>query len=66
MEPFAFPTTMVDSFELIADGEVIARIKNNYRRLVKISVNRTVTTLTLRISSTTGAESAHIFSFDFK
>lgn len=66
MEPFAFPTTMVDSFELIADGEVIAQVKDNYQRLVCIPINREITSLTLRICSTTGDEKAHIFSFDFK
>lgn len=66
MEPFSFPTTMVDGFELIADGGVIARVKGNYQRLVRIPINREITSLTLRICSTTGAEKAHIFSFDFK
>lgn len=66
MEPFGFPTTMVDGFELIADGEVIAQVKENYQRLVRIPINREITSLTLRICSTTGDEKAHIFSFDFK
>lgn len=66
MESFTFPTTMVDSFEIIVDGEVIAAVTDNYQRFVKIGINRKTTTLTLRINSTTGNKTAHIFSFDFK
>lgn len=66
MEPFTFPTTMVDCFELLADGEVVFRKSGNYQRLLRIPVERSLKSLTLRVISTTGSEKAHIFSFDFK
>lgn len=65
MQGYTFPATVTKAFVLIADGEVIHSAKANDQRLVRIPVGRTVSQLTLRPLSTYGAETAHIFSFDF-
>ena len=66
MTPFEFPTTMTDSFELIADGEVLYHKEGNRQRLVTLKVGRKVKKLILRPLSTCGDPMAHVFSFDFK
>ncbi len=66
LKPYTFPATMVRSFEVLADKEVIFRTESNHQRLVKIPVNRALQTLTLRPLSTYGEEKANIFSFDFE
>ena len=66
MKPYTFPATMVRSFQLLADGEVIFRGDDNHQRLVKIPVARKIRALTLRPLSTYGEEKARIFSFDFE
>ena len=66
LTPYTFPATVVRSFEVLADGEVIFRTENNHLRLVKIPVEREAETLTLRPLSTYGEEKANIFSFDFE
>ena len=65
MTSYTFPATMTRSFEVIADGEVIYKADNNCQRLVKIAVNKMVSSLAIRPLETYGSEKAHIFSFDF-
>ena len=64
--PFTFPSTMVKSFDIICDGEVIYSTDENYLRFVTIPVNKEVNKITLRPRDTYGDEMAHVFSFDFK
>ena len=66
MKPFGFPTTMTDTFEVCADGEVLRRIEGNRQRCVILKINKTVRTLALKPVSTCGDTLSHIFSFDFK
>lgn len=47
-------------------GEVLCTVEENHQRLVKIEIDRTVKTLTLRPISTYGSGQARIFSFDFE
>ena len=65
MTGYTFPATMTRGFVVLADGEEIFRTENNYQRLVRIPVDRTVKCLTLRPLQTWGSETAHIFSMDF-
>lgn len=65
MKPFTFPKTMTDSFRILADGKVIHEVTGNRQRLVCLPIERTVSTLTFVPLTTCGAESAHVFSFDF-
>ena len=66
MEPYRFPTTMISSFDIVCDEKVIASVKGNHRRLVRIEVGKTVGEVTFVPRETTGAGDAHIFSFDFR
>lgn len=65
MTPYTFPATMTKEFEVIADGEVIYKVDDNCQRLVKIPLNKTVSSLAIRPVATYGSEKAHVFSFDF-
>lgn len=70
MQPFEFPTTMTDSFEIIVDDQVLYAISGNRQRLVRLPVRQTVSRIALRPVCTCGAEpraagTAHVFSFDF-
>ncbi|MBQ4116064.1 MAG: hypothetical protein IJD37_01670, partial [Clostridia bacterium] len=65
MTPYTFPATMTKEFEVIADGEVIYKADDNCQRLVKIPLNKTVSSLAIRPVATYGSEKAHVFSFDF-
>ncbi len=65
MPGYTFPATMTRGFVVLADGEEIFRTQENYRRLVRIPVERQVHSLTLRPLTTWGSETAHIFSLDF-
>lgn len=66
LKPYTFPATMVRSFEVLADGEALFRCEENCQRLVKIPVNKCVSSITLRPLSTYGDKMARIFSFDFE
>jgi len=65
MEPYTFPSTMTKGFKLIADGETVFETSDNHRRLVKLKIDKTVTSLALVPTETYGSECAHVFSFDF-
>ena len=65
MTGYTFPATMIRSFRVYADGEVLYEADDNHCRLVKIPVGKTVSTVTLRPVTTWGSKDAHIFSFDF-
>ena len=65
MTGYTFPATMVRAFRVFADGRCLYETEDNHRRLVKIPVGRTVSTITLRPVATWGSSDAHIFSFDF-
>lgn len=71
MPPFEFPTTMTDTFEIIADNRVLYTISGNRQRLVRLPVKQTVSCIGLRPVCTCGANAraagcAHVFSFDFR
>ena len=65
MTGYTFPATMVRSFQVYADNNLIFETNDNHQRLVRIPVQKSVKTLTLRPISTWGSSDAHIFSFDF-
>lgn len=70
MPPYEFPTTMTSDFDILADGKVIASIRGNRQRLVRIPVETTVSSISFLPLGTTASkeeqDSAHIFSFDFE
>lgn len=61
-----FPSTLVTEFEVIADGNVIAHVTDNHQRLIKLPINKEISSLALRPIKTSGSEKAHIYAFDFK
>lgn len=65
MPGYTFPATVTKEFMLIADGETVHFAEDNDQRLVRIPIGRIVSQLTLRPLATYGAQTAHIFSFDF-
>lgn len=69
MPPFEFPTTMLDEFQLLGDGELLCHIAGNRQRHLTISVDKPLKTLSLIPIRTTDKEEkekrVHIFSFDF-
>ena len=66
MKPFAFQTTMTDTFQILADGQVIHEITGNRQRHVSLPVHRTVKELVLRPTATCGNIMSHVFAFDFE
>ncbi len=62
---FSPPETLVEDFDIIADGKVIAQIKGNFQRLVKIPVSVTAKSLRLVIRKTRSNQTkCGVFSFD--
>ena len=62
---FAPPQTLVEDFDLVADGKVIAQIKGNIQRLVKIPVSVKAKSLKLVIRKTRSNQTkCGVFSFD--
>ena len=62
---FSPPETLVEDFDIIADGKVIAQIKGNFQRLVRIPVSVTAKSLKLVIRKTRSNQTeCGVFSFD--
>ncbi len=62
---FAPPETLVEDFDIEADGKVIAEIRGNYQRLVTIPVDIKVQTLKLIIRKIrSNSEKCGVFAFD--
>ncbi|HHT27484.1 MAG TPA: FAD-dependent oxidoreductase [Firmicutes bacterium] len=70
-EPIAVPASLVRAFRLEALDEVgqwhaVARVENNYQRLVRVKLHVTTTSLRFVPEATWGAETAHLFAFDVR
>ena len=65
MTPFRFQTTMTSDFDILCDGALLQSVRGNRQRLVRIDVNKTVSSIALVPLSTTGNPYSHVFSFDF-
>ena len=64
---FAPPETLVEEFDIVADGKVIFSKKGNYQRLIKISVFCRVKELKLVIRKIrANSEKCGVFAFDAK
>ena len=62
---FSPPETLVEDFDIIADGKVIAQIKGNFQRLVKIPVSVKAKSLKLVIRKIRSNQTrCGVFSFD--
>ncbi|MBE6393626.1 MAG: FAD-dependent oxidoreductase [Lentisphaerae bacterium] len=62
---FSPPETLVEDFDIFADGKVIAQIRGNFQRLVKIPVSVKAKSLKLVIRKTRSNQTkCGVFSFD--
>ena len=69
MQPFSMPTTMIKAFRIEAcdmagKWQVVYKKDNNYKRLVKVSLNIEATAIRLVPEATWGSDKIHIFAFD--
>lgn len=69
MPPVAPPATLVRTFRVLArhsddDWHEVARVENNYQRLVRVPLDTTARALRLVPEATWGAPDVHIFAWD--
>lgn len=63
-KPVKVANTLVKDFVVYADGLEVARVENNFHRLVKIDLNTMAKELAIKWLSTNGAERVRLFSVD--
>ena len=63
--PVKVAKTIVKEFAVYADGKEIARIENNFYRLVTLQLNIKAKEIKIEWLSTNGSERVHLFSADF-
>ena len=63
-KPVSVANTLVKDFAVYADGVEVARVENNFHRLVNIELNTTARELSIKWLATNGAEEVRIFSVD--
>ena len=62
--PVRVASTLIKDFVVYADGREIARVENNFQRLVKVELNTTAKELAIKWLATNGAERVRLFSVD--
>ena len=65
-KPVKVASTLVKDFTVYADGKEIARVENNFHRLVTLPLNVRATELSIRWNATNGAETVRLFSLDVR
>lgn len=65
-EPVKVANTLVKDFAVYADGKEIARVENNFHRLVTLPLNTTASSISVRWLATNGAENVRLFSVDVR
>ncbi len=63
-KPVRVASTLVKNFAVYADGREVARIENNFSRLVRVPLNTTAKELTIKWLATNGSEQVRLFSVD--
>lgn len=63
-KPVRVASTLVKDFEVYADGDLVARVENNFHRLVKVDVKREAKELSVKWLTTNGSEEVRLFSAD--
>ncbi len=63
--PLKVANTIVKDLEVYADGELIYANNNNYASLLKVDINRSVNTVTVKFKDTWGAEKVNLYACDF-
>ncbi len=64
-EPLKTAATIVRSFRVFADDEMIFETDNNYHSLVKVPIGREIAKLTVEFIETHGSEQIRLFACDF-
>ncbi len=64
--PVKVAATLVRRFTVLADGVEVAAVGENYHSLVKLPLNVTAKTLTVRFEETWGAASVRLYACDVK
>lgn len=62
--PMKVASTIVKAFEVYADGKLLYKTDNNYHSLVKIPINKKITTLKVNFINTWGADKIKLFACD--
>ena len=69
IEPVGVPQTLVRAFRVEAEDNdgtwhTVARMDNNYQRLVRLDIDATTRAIRFVPESTWGAEQVHVFAWD--
>ncbi len=64
--PVKVAATLVRTFTVEADGKTVAEVSENYHSLVKLPLNLTAKTLTVRFNETWGADTVRLYACDVK
>ncbi len=64
--PVKVAATIVRAFTVEANGEVVAEVGENYHSFVKLPLDVTAKTLTVRFTETWGAETVRLYACDVK
>lgn len=63
-KPVRVANTLVKDFVVYADGREVARVENNFHRIVKVDVDAVAREISIKWLSTNGAERVRLFSAD--
>ncbi len=63
-KPVRVASTLVKDFIVYADGKEVARVENNFQRLVSVNLNTTASDISIQWISTHGAKDVRLFSVD--
>lgn len=64
--PVRVADTIVKDLDLIVDGEVVYSLRDNFRSLITLPVNKKAKDITIKFISTNGNEKVHIFGIDLQ
>lgn len=62
--PVKVAKTLVKEFVVYADGKEIAKVENNYHRIVNVAINTTARELSIKWLATNGSDRVRLFSVD--
>jgi hypothetical protein len=63
-KPVKVASTLVKDFIVYVDGKEVARVENNFQRLVSVKLNTTANDISIKWISTHGAKEVRLFSVD--
>ena len=63
-KPVRVANTIVKDLDVIADGKVVYKLRDNFHSLLKLPVNTKAKELKIKFLATNGAEKVHVFGID--